>query len=398
MVRIKTLDDIDVCDKRVLVRVDFNVPMVDGKITNDERVKRALPTIEELLEDRAKVILISHMGRPQGNPLPELSLLSLKGVLNEHLPGVHISFAEDVIGPSAQLAVNSLESGQITVLENLRFEKGEELNDQVLAKRLAEFADIYVNDAFSCAHRAHASIEAIAYRIPSVAGRLMSMEIATLTSIFESKNPPIGAVIGGSKISTKLEVLRNLVTKVDFLAIGGAMANTFLYAKGFGIGKSLCEPSMRSLAVEILTKANEFGCKVILPKDVVLSKRLAKNAKAEIVDIKNVDPDKMILDLGPESVASLGQMFLNCNTILWNGPLGAFEISPFEQGTVEAAKIVAELTRQRLLTSVAGGGDTIAALELAGISEQFSYISLAGGAFLEWLEGKTLPGVNVLQV
>lgn len=397
MNKLRTLDDFDIDGKCVLVRVDFNVPIIDGQVVSDERVRQVVPTIQELISKGAKILIASHLGRPGGKQQPELSMFPLRQILSNYFPGVEIKFVNDVIGAKAISAVDELQIGQIVILENLRFEPGEELNDHKFGKKLSELADFFVNDAFSCAHRAHASITAVARHLPSCAGRLMEQEINILTKILGDQKKPFGAVIGGSKVSNKLKVLGNLVNKVQYLAIGGAMANTFLYAQGFEVGRSLCEPELEKVVLEILNKALDNNCEIVIPIDVVLSSALKKYSKTKIVKIGEVPPNQMIFDVGPASLARLSLMFEKCRTILWNGPLGAFEIDPFADGTIVAAQRVAELTAAGTLTSVAGGGDTIAALEKAGVIDDFSYVSMAGGAFLEWLEGKTLPGVKVLE-
>ena len=397
MPKLKNLDSVNVSGKQVLVRVDLNVPMKDGQVYNDARVRQTIPTITELLKRGASVILASHMGRPKGERVPDLSLNPVAEKLRSHLPGVDVIFVSDVVGSVAKLAAGALVPGQVLLLENLRFEPGEEANDSDLAAKLATLADIYVDDAFSCAHRAHASVQSIARLLPSVAGRLMEKEIEFLSRTLDSSQFPLAAVIGGKKISTKMGTLEHLVTKVQHLVIGGAMANTFLYAKGFNIGNSLCETQMTDTINNIYVEASSQGCEIILPQDVVVAETLEANIESEVVSVDKVPYNKLILDIGPLSITQVGVIFERCMTVLWNGPLGAFEVPPFDVGTTAVATKVAELTCAGRLMSVAGGGDTVAALECAGVADDFSYISMGGGAFLEWLEGGPLPGVAVLE-
>ena len=397
MSKLRTIDDINVANKKVLVRVDFNVPIEDGHISSDARIKQAIPTIVELLKKGAKVILASHLGRPKGEKVPELSLSIIEQTLRTNLPGVDISFVADVVGSAAKSAANKLAQGQVLLLENLRYEAGEEANDLGLATKLAGLADIYVDDAFSCAHRSHASIQAIAELLPSVAGRLMEKEIGILSRVLETPKLPLAAIIGGSKISSKLGVLKNLATKVQYLIIGGAMANTFLHAKGHNVGTSLCEVEMTEVVNEILVSASNHDCKVVIPIDVVVAKALEANIETENVIVEQVPQEKMILDVGHGSIKKLGEICKICRTVIWNGPLGAFEVSPFDLGTIAVAEKVVEFTRAGKLMSVVGGGDTVAALERVGAEHAFTYTTMAGGAFLEWLEGRILPGVEVLE-
>lgn len=397
MSKLKNLDSVQVSGKQVLVRVDLNVPMKDGQVSNDARIKRTIPTITELLERGASVVLASHMGRPKGQRVPDLSLNPVAINLRTHLPGIDVLFVSDTVGSIAEIAAGDLAPGQVLLLENLRFEPGEEANDTDMAAKLAALADIYVGDAFSCAHRAHASVQSITQHLPSVAGRLMEKEIEVLSRALNSSQLPLVAVIGGSKISTKLGALEHLVTKVQHLVIGGGMANTFLHAKGLNVGNSLCETQMTETVNNIQVKALSHGCEIIIPEDVVVAEGLGSNFEIETVSVDKVPYGKMILDVGQLSVVRLGEIFENCRTVLWNGPLGAFEVPPFDAGTTAVAKKVASLTHAGKLMSVAGGGDTIAALENAGAAEKFSYVSTAGGAFLEWLEGRNLPGVKVLE-
>jgi len=392
----RTIDSLDVAGKRVLVRVDFNVPMKDGKVTDTTRIDRTLPTLRELSEKGAKVIVISHLGRPKGQKKPEFTLKPVADALADalHAP---VTFAFDCIGPEATGVVNAMKNGGFAMLENLRFYPQEEKNDAEFAKELAKNGDVLVSDAFSCAHRAHASVEALARIIPSVAGRLMQAELEALEGALGKPEHPVAAVVGGAKISTKLDVLGNLVSRVDQLIIGGAMANTFLNAKGVSIGKSLCEHDMADSARQIMSAAEKAGCEIVLPSDAVVAAEFKEGAPATTVPVGEVPEDKMILDVGPTSIEDLSRRLAGYKTLLWNGPLGAFEVKPFDAGTNAVAQEAARLTKDGKLLSVAGGGDTVAALAHAGVGDQFSYVSTAGGAFLEWLEGKTLPGVAVLR-
>jgi phosphoglycerate kinase len=391
----KTLDDLDVSGKRVLVRVDLNVPMKDGKVTDATRIERAVPTLAELAAKGARVIVLSHFGRPDGKRVPEMSLKPLVEPLSEAL-GKPVAFAEDCIGPLAEEAVRGLKPGEVLLLENLRFHKEEEKNDPGFIDKLSVLGDIYVNDAFSAAHRAHASTEGLANRLPAAAGRLMQTELEALDKALGKPARPVCAVVGGAKVSTKLDLLGNLVGRVDKLIIGGGMANTFLHAQGIGVGKSLSEKDLAPTALDILAKAKAANCKVLLPVDAVVAPEFKANAPYQVVDIHACPDDQMILDVGPESIALYVEELTDCATLVWNGPLGAFEIKPFDAGTVALAEAVARLTSAGKLLSVAGGGDTVAALAAAGVVEKFSYVSTAGGAFLEWMEGKTLPGVAAL--
>jgi phosphoglycerate kinase len=392
----RTIDSLDVAGKRVLVRVDFNVPMKDGKVTDTTRIDRTLPTLRELSEKGAKVIVISHLGRPKGQKKPEFTLKPVADALADAL-NAPVTFAFDCIGPEATGVVNAMKNGGFAMLENLRFYPQEEKNDAEFAKQLAENGDILVSDAFSCSHRAHASVEALARLIPSVAGRLMQAELEALEGALVKPEHPVAAVVGGAKISTKLDVLGNLVSRVDQLIIGGAMANTFLNAKGVAVGKSLCEHDMAESAREIMSTAEKAGCEIVLPSDAVVASEFKEGAAAQTVPVGEVPADKMILDVGPKSIEDLSRRLAGYKTLLWNGPLGAFEVRPFDAGTNAVAQEAAKLTKEGKLLSVAGGGDTVAALAHAGVGDQFSYVSTAGGAFLEWLEGKTLPGVAVLR-
>jgi phosphoglycerate kinase len=391
----KTLDDLDVSGKRVLVRVDLNVPMKDGKVTDATRIERAAPTLAELAAKGARVIVLSHFGRPDGKRVPELSLRPLVEPLSEAL-GKPVAFAEDCIGPLAEEAVRGLKPGEVLLLENLRFHKEEEKNDAGFIDKLSVLGDVYVNDAFSAAHRAHASTEGLANRLPAVAGRLMQAELEALDKALGNPKRPVCAMVGGAKVSTKLDLLGSLVGRVDKLIIGGGMANTFLRAQGINVGKSLSEKDLAPTALDILAKAEAAKCKVLLPVDAVVAPEFKANAPHRVVDVIACPDDQMILDIGPRSITLYVEELADCATLVWNGPLGAFEMKPFDAGTMALAEAVARLTSAGKLLSVAGGGDTVAALAAAGVEEKFSYVSTAGGAFLEWMEGKTLPGVAAL--
>ncbi len=391
----KTIDSEKVSGKRVLVRVDLNVPMKAGKVTDATRIERAVPTLNELAAKGAKVVVLSHFGRPDGKRVAEMSLKPLVEPLARAL-GKPVAFAEDCIGPAAETAVKALKPGEVLLLENLRFHKEEEKNDKGFVDALSALGDVYVNDAFSAAHRAHASTEGVAHRLPALAGRLMQAELEALHKALGNPRRPVCAVVGGAKVSSKLELLGNLVGKVDKLIIGGGMANTFLQAQGIHVGKSLSEKDLGKTALEILEKAKAAKCTVLLPVDVVVAGEFKAGAPSNVVDANACPDDQMILDVGPKSIALYQKEVGECATLVWNGPLGAFEIKPFDAGTVALARTVAELTGAGKLLSVAGGGDTVAALAAAGVEEKFSYVSTAGGAFLEWMEGKTLPGVAAL--
>jgi phosphoglycerate kinase len=392
----KTIDDLDVKGKRVLVRTDLNVPMKDGRVSDLTRLERTAPTLIELANKGARVIVLSHFGRPKGKATAEFSLKPVAEALGAIL-GRDVPFAADCVGPQAVDAVAQLKDGDIAVLENLRFHAEEEKNDPGFAGRLAELGHLYVNDAFSCAHRAHASTEAIAKLLPAAAGRLMQAELEALGNALESPEHPVAALVGGAKVSTKMEVLGNLVAKVDVLVIGGGMANTFLFAQGIDVGKSLCEKEMAEQARAIANTARTRGCRIVLPRDAVVAKEFKEGAQAWTVELTAVPKDAMILDIGPKSVADLNRTLAECRTLVWNGPLGAFEIRPFDDGTNAVAQEAARLTKAGRILTVAGGGDTVAALARAGVTDDFSYVSTAGGAFLEWLEGKELPGVAILK-
>jgi phosphoglycerate kinase len=391
----RTLDDLDVAGKRVLVRLDLNVPTKNGQVTELTRIDRQAPTVRELAEKGARVIVLSHFERPQGKVVPEMSLKSIAPALASAI-GRPVSFAPDCIGPAAETAVSKMQNGDVVLLENTRFHPGEEKNDPAFSKALASLGDIYVNDAFSAAHRAHASTEGIAHLLPSAAGRSMQAELSHLERATDNPELPLMAVIGGAKISSKIAVLENLTARVDVLVIGGAMANTFLAAQGISIGRSLTESNQTGVANRVIAAAQTRGVKLLLPTDVAVAHQLMANASNRIVGVSQVEEGEMILDVGPRTIQTFGRELAKVKTVLWNGPLGAFETPPFDRGTTAAAKAVAELTRDGKLLSVAGGGDTVAALAHAGVEGDFSYVSTAGGAFLEWLEGRTLPGVAAL--
>jgi phosphoglycerate kinase len=387
----RTLDNVDVRGKRVLVRVDLNVPMADGKVSDDTRIRAVAPTITELSSKGAKVILLAHFGRPKDGPDPQFSLKQVVPAVSSVI-GKPVAFADDCVGAPAESAVGAMKDGDVLVLENTRFHKGEEKNDTLFTAQLAKLGDIYVNDAFSAAHRAHASTEGLANHLPAYAGRAMQREIEALENALGSPKRPVVAVVGGAKVSSKITILENLVAKVDALVIGGGMANTFLLAKGVAI-----EPDLLDTVHRINAAAVKANAQIVLPVDAVVAREFKAGAAATTVDIASVPADQMILDLGPKSVAQINAWIDRAATLVWNGPLGAFEIPPFDKATVAAAQHAAERTKAGKLLSVAGGGETVAALHHAGAAESFSFISTAGGAFLEWLEGKALPGVEVLR-
>ncbi|MFD1342926.1 phosphoglycerate kinase [Litorisediminicola beolgyonensis] len=391
----KTLDDMDLSGKRVLVRVDINVPVEDGRVTDATRIERIVPTVDDIVAAGGMPILLAHFGRPKGQRVEEMSLAQLVPALEEAL-GREVVFVAECHGPAAKVASEALKPGQVLLLENTRFEPGEEKNDAGLAAEMAKLGDLYCNDAFSAAHRAHSSTEALARELPACAGRLMQAELSALEKALGSPERPVVAVVGGAKVSTKLELLSNLVEKVDILVIGGGMANTFLAAQGVDVGKSLCEHDMAGTAREIAEKAASGGCEILLPRDVVVAREFKAGAAHETVKAEDCPADAMILDAGPDSVAHVKEVLDRAKTLIWNGPLGAFEIAPFDAATNAAAAHAADLSAAGKLVSVAGGGDTVAALNKAGAAEKFTYISTAGGAFLEWMEGKTLPGVAAL--
>ena len=391
----KTIDDIGMAGKTVLTRVDINVPMENGVVTDATRIAKIVPTVEDLIARGAKVVLLAHFDRPKGKVVPEMSLIHVKASL-ESAVGRRVVFGSDCIGPAAVAAIAQAAQGDVVLLENTRFHPGEEKNDPDLAAQMAGLGDVFVNDAFSAAHRAHASTTGLAHLLPAAAGRLMEAELRALEAALGAPQRPFVAVVGGAKVSTKLELLGNLVGKVDHLVIGGGMANTCLVAQGVEVGKSLAERDMAATALEILAKAKASGCVIHLPVDVVVAREFKAGADNQTVAVAACPVDAMILDAGPQTVAALTQVFEGCKTLIWNGPLGAFEIEPFNAGTNAAARVAANLTRAGKLVSVAGGGDTVAALNQAGAARDFTFISTAGGAFLEWMEGKELPGVAAL--
>jgi len=391
----RTLDGVDVRGKRVLLRADLNVPVKDGRITDRTRLERLCPTIRELADKGARVIVCSHFERPKGKRVPEMSLAPVAAALGEVL-GKKIAFADDCVGPDADRAAAALADGEVLVLENTRFHAEEEKNDPTFAAGLARLADVYVNDAFSAAHRAHASTEAIAHLLPAYAGRLMQAELEALGAALGHPQRPVMAIVGGAKVSTKLDLLGNLLGKVDVLVIGGAMANTFLAAQGVAVGKSLQEPDLHATAREILERAKASTCEIVLPVDAVVAREFKPNPPTETVTIGAVPADAVILDVGPASAKAIEDRLGAMRTLVWNGPLGAFETPPFDAATTEVARAVAAATTGGKLRSIGGGGDTVSALRHAGVIERMSYVSTAGGAFLEWLEGKTLPGVAAL--
>ncbi len=398
MTKFRTLDDLgDIAGKVALVRVDFNLPMADGRVTEDSRIRAAAPTILELSAKGAKVLLLAHFGRPKGARRSDQSLSMVIGAV-EKVMGREVMFVPEIAGPVVHQAAGIMRPGDIACLENTRFWPGEEGNDPELARAIAADADLYVNDAFSAAHRAHASTEGLAHLLPAYAGRSMQAELEALERALGQPEKPVAAVVGGAKVSSKLDVLRHLVTKVDHLIIGGGMANTFLAARGVDVGKSLCEHDLAATAEAILDAAEAAGCTVHLPYDVVVSKEFAANPPSlRRCNVHEVAGDEMILDIGAPAVEALGDVLKTCRTLVWNGPLGAFETVPFDEATVALARTAAALTREGSLISVAGGGDTVAALHHAGVAGDFSYISTAGGAFLEWMEGRELPGVKALE-
>ncbi|HEY6703055.1 MAG TPA: phosphoglycerate kinase [Xanthobacteraceae bacterium] len=392
----RTLDDVDVRGKRVLVRVDLNVPVEGGKVADATRIERVAPTITEIADKGGKVILLSHFGRPKGpDPAQSLKLVApaIAAVLKRP-----VAFAEDCVGEKAAAAVNAMKPGDILCLENTRFHPGEERNDPAFVAQLAALGDIFVNDAFSAAHRAHASVEGLARRLPSYAGRALQAELEALTKVMRTPVRPLAAIVGGAKVSTKLDLLGSLLAKVNILIIGGGMANTFLAARGHSVGKSLCERDLLPTAREIMDQAKAKGREMVLPVDAVVAKEFAANAPSRVVAVNGVGGDEMILDIGPRSIEHVCSVLARVKTLVWNGPFGAFELEPFDTGTVEIAEAAAELTAAGKIVTVAGGGDTVAALNAAGAADRFTYVSTAGGAFLEWLEGKSLPGVEVLRV
>jgi phosphoglycerate kinase len=392
----RTLDDADVSGKRVLLRVDLNVPTENGKVTDTTRIERVASTIQEISNKGGKVILLAHFGRPKGAPNETYSLRPVAAAVSEIVKRP-VAFATDSIGKVAADAIARMKNGDILLLENTRFYKGEEKNDPAHVEELAKLGDIYVNDAFSAAHRAHASTEGIAHKLPAYCGRAMQAELEALTIALGSPERPVAAIVGGAKVSTKLELLGNLIKKVDVLVIGGGMANTFLFAEGKGVGKSLCEKDMADKARSIMAEAQKGKCRIVLPVDAVVAKELRAHAEARVVDVGRVAEDEMMLDIGPKSVVAVEKILGEIKTLVWNGPFGAFETPPFEAATFAIAKTVGKLTRDGKIKAIAGGGDTVAALNEAGVADAFTYVSAAGGAFLEWMEGKALPGVEALR-
>jgi phosphoglycerate kinase len=392
----RTLDQVDLNNKRVLLRVDLNVPVENGTVSDATRIDRVVPTILEIANKGGKVILLSHFGRPKGPDPKE----SLKPVAAEVARAIKrpVAFAEDCIGETAEAAVRAMKPGDILCLENTRFHKGEERNDPAFVAALARLGDIWVNDAFSAAHRAHASTEGLGHKLPAYAGRAMQAELAAFVEVLEAPQRPLAAIVGGAKVSTKLELLGNLITRVNVLIIGGGMANTFLLALGKNVGKSLAERELADTARDILAKARSIKCEIVLPVDAVVARKFEANAPSRAAAVDDVGSDEMILDIGPRTIEHVVSVLARVKTLVWNGPFGAFEMEPFDTGTVEIAEAVAELTAAGKLVSVAGGGDTVAALNAAGATERLTYVSAAGGAFLEWMEGKALPGVEVLRV
>jgi len=387
----------DLTGKRALVRVDFNVPMEGGQVADDTRLRSALPTIRALSIRGAKIVLLAHFDRPKGRRVPAMSLKPVVEPLSRLLEQP-VAWADDCVGPDAKAAVDSLENGGVALLENLRYHAGEETNDPAFVRELAALGDLYVNDAFSAAHRAHASTEGLARALPAYPGLAMKAELEALEAALGAPRRPVLGIVGGSKVSTKLDLLKNLVTKLDKLAIGGGMANTFLYAQGHDVGASYCEKELADTAREIIGLAGRNNCKLFLPIDIVVAEKMAAGSPARVRGLGEVDEDERILDAGPETVARLKRAMENSHTLIWNGPLGVFEIPPFDKATVEAARYAAQLAREGRLVAVAGGGDTVAALNHAGSVHDFTFVSTAGGAFLEWMEGKTLPGVAALEV
>ena len=392
---LKNLNDYQLKDRRVLVRVDLNVPLENGKIAESSRIERIVPTIREILDNGGKPILMSHFGRPKGLRDPSLSLEPLIPSLSKLL-GCTIKFSPNILSQEALEKSKSLKGNEILLLENTRFHQEEEENELKFSEKLSNLGDIYCNDAFSAAHRAHASTVGVAQFIPNCIGLLMSEELSALETVLGNPKRPVVAVVGGAKVSTKLDLLTNLIHKVDHLVIGGGMANTFLYAQGNTIGKSLCEETLKDKAVSILQKAKRKGCNIHIPHDAIISSVFEANAPFQVVDTRNVPEDSLILDIGPSTCKKMCQVFKECKTLIWNGPVGAFELPPFDNGTNMTAAYAAKLTLNRDLISVAGGGDTVSALKKAGVAKDFTYLSLAGGAFLEWMEGKKLPGISCL--
>jgi len=392
----RTLDDAKVAGKRVLLRVDLNVPTENGRVTDATRIERVAPTITEIADKGGKVILLAHFGRPKGGPDEANSLKPIADAVSDVIRRP-VAFAGDSVGKTAADAIARMKNGDVLLLENTRFHKGEEKNDPAHVAELAKLGDLYVNDAFSAAHRAHATTEGLAHRLPAHAGRAMQRELEALNLALGNPARPLAAIVGGAKVSTKLDLLGNLVNKVDVLIIGGGMANTFLFAEGVNVGKSLCEKDLADTARSIAAAAEKAKCRLLLPVDATVAKELKENAPAHVVDVGHVADDEMILDIGPKSVAGVEEVLAHARTLVWNGPFGAFETPPFDEATMAVARTAARLTRERKLTSVAGGGDTVAALNAAKVAGDFTYVSTAGGAFLEWMEGKALPGIEALR-
>ncbi len=392
----RTLDGVDLKGKRVLIRIDLNVPMADGKVADDTRIRASAPTIREVTEKGGRAILLAHFGRPKDGPDPKYTLKPVVPAVAAVL-GKPVAFATDCVGPEAEKAVAAMKDGDVLVLENTRFHKGEEKNDPALTAEMAKLGDIFVADAFSLAHRAHCSTEGLSKFLPTYAGRAMEAEIGALEAALGSPKRPVVAIVGGAKVSSKIDVLTHLVEKVDALVIGGGMANTFLLAKGVAIGKSLAEPDLADTARNIIEAAAKAGCSIVLPVDVVVATELKEGVATRTIAVAAVPADEMILDVGPQSIAIVNEWIDKAATLVWNGPLGAFEVPPFDKATVAAARHAAERTKANGLLSVAGGGDTVSALNKAGVGDDFSFVSTAGGAFLEWMEGKALPGVEILR-
>ena len=398
---LKDLLRLDIKGKRVLLRADLNVPMKAGKVADSTRIKAVVPTITELVDKKAKVVIISHFGRPKGKYNSDLSLSSLVDYIQDELLQysgrvIETKFGVDSTGASAKSAIESLEDGQVLILENLRFHEGEESNDGSFADELASYGDYYINDSFSASHRAHASITGVAERLPSFAGLLLEKEVECLSKSLHDPERPMCAIVGGSKVSTKIDLLNSLIEKADYLLIGGGMANTFLYAQGINVGKSLCEKDLKDKALNILEAAEKTNCKIMLPIDTAIAENIESGKNSKIVDVNSVPDDQMILDIGTQTVIEWSKVFSECKTLIWNGPVGAIEFAPFENGSIALARTVAYLSDSEKLNSVAGGGDTINLICMSGLYDSFSYISTAGGAFLEWLEGKKLPGIKAL--
>jgi phosphoglycerate kinase len=391
-----TLDTVELAGKTVLLRADLNVPMQGGRVTDSTRIVRLLPTLHHLLAHKAKIVILSHFGRPKGKFVPDLSLAPLVDALSAALDGKEVHFGVDCVGPAAQEAVSKLQAGEIVLLENLRFHPEEEAGDANFARELASLGDVFINDAFSASHRAHASITGIADYLPTAAGRLMEEELSVIVDIFEGAQSPVAAVVGGAKVSTKLALLQNLSSQMDVLVIGGAMANTFLYAQGHDVGASLFEKDLKKTALDILKNAEKNNCKIVLPVDVIVAEEFKPHASCTVRSASDIPKGGMAVDVGPQSVALFAQALEHCKLVIWNGPLGAFETSPFDVSTVNLARTIASLSTQGKMRSIAGGGDTLAALNHAGLASSFSYLTTGGGAFLEWLEGKPMPGITAL--